>query len=227
MKPIFYCLIFILFCTCGKDKTVQLPEIKQANVSKINDVSAAYLFYDTSQPDSVSLNRNNLISTTNWLINVDKRLRLGQAIPKIMFLQNKKRNAKMHKNKNAKNFYTCNDLNKHTLGFVDFTNVVYHMGAFANQNNTPKNDQVITIKVQSLKSITVSFTINNSILSHTSNLTQLLAHVNTNIIKDGNATIVMEFNKNLSFQDYITIKQLLLKPKLKNVNIAIDEFVFN
>ena len=76
MKPIFYCITLIIFASCGKEKIVQLPEINHSKISKINDVSAAYLFYDVTQPDSVELNRNNLISTTNWLINVDKRLTL-------------------------------------------------------------------------------------------------------------------------------------------------------
>ena len=91
MKPhYYYLLLFSLLISCGQDKTVQLPEIKHADISKINDVSAAYLFYDESKADSVELNRKNLISTTNWLVNVDKRLTLKQIIPHIKFLQDKK-----------------------------------------------------------------------------------------------------------------------------------------
>tara|TARA_R110000868_G_scaffold91812_10_gene254521 strand:+ start:10623 stop:11306 length:684 start_codon:yes stop_codon:yes gene_type:complete len=227
MKPFFYCLILIMCYACGKEKIVQLPEINHSKISKINDVSAAYLFYDETAKDTVELNRKNLISTTNWLVNVDKRLTLRQAIPKIMFLQDKKKNAELHKNENAKNFYTCNDVSKHSLGFVDFTDVTYHLDTFKNKNNIPENNQLITITVQSLDSITVSFTIDEATLSHTSNHDQLLTHLETNIIKEGKAIIILEFSKNLSFQDYITLKHVLSKIDLKNVNIADDEFVFN
>jgi len=80
------------------------------------------LFYDETQPDSVLLNRKNLITTTNCLFNIDKRLTLKQAIPYIKYLQNKKKNAG-HKNKKAKNYFTCHDLNKYNLGFKDFTEI--------------------------------------------------------------------------------------------------------
>ena len=110
---------------------------------------------------------------------------------------------------------------------MDFTDVTYHLDTFKNKNNIPENNQLITITVQSLDSITVSFTIDEATLSHTSNHDQLLTHLETNIIKEGKAIIILEFSKNLSFQDYITLKHVLSKIDLKNVNIADDEFVFN
>ncbi len=102
MKNAYLLILFLAtFSSCNK-KIVLLPEIQTASITEIIDVSPAYLFYDETQPDSVELNRKNLISTTNWLVNVDKRLTLKQAIPHIKFLQEKKRNSKMHKNESAK-----------------------------------------------------------------------------------------------------------------------------
>src|SRR5690606_34637928 len=118
-------IILLLIFSCGKDKVVQLPEIESAPISEVNDISAAYIFYDENKPDSVELNRNNLISTTNWLFNVDKRLMLKQSIPQIKLLQEKRRNAQLHKNESARNYFTCNDTSKKTLGFIDFTDVIY------------------------------------------------------------------------------------------------------
>lgn len=230
MKPLFYyILLFFLVVSCGNDKTVQLPEIKHADISKINDVSAAYLFYDETKADSVELNRKNLISTTNWLINVDKRLRLKQAIPKIIFLQEKKRNAEMHKNENAKNYFTCNDIGIKNLGFIEFTDVLYHhedSEAYLNKNKALTN-QIINIKVQSLDSTYVSFIWNDTVFIHTSNQKELLSHLESNLTGHGDAVIISEFNKNLSFQDYITYKSLLSQINFKNVTIADDEFIFN
>ena len=121
-----YVITFTLFLfSCGNEKSVLLPEIENANITELLDVSPAYLFYDETQPDSLELNRKNLIISTNWLFNVDRRLTLEQAIPKIKFLQDKKRNAEMHKNENAKNYYTCNDTSIQNLGFIEFTDVVY------------------------------------------------------------------------------------------------------
>src|SRR5690606_26364139 len=122
--PSLFIILMFIF-SCGKDKVVQLPEIDNATISEVNDISAVYIFYNENEPDSVELNRNNLISTTNWLFNVDKRLTLKQAIPQIKLLQEKRRNAQLHKNENAKNYFTCNDLSRKNLGFIEFTDVVY------------------------------------------------------------------------------------------------------
>jgi len=230
MKPFYYCLLlFSLIVSCGEDKLVQLPEIKHADISKINDVSVAYLFYDESKADSVELNRKNLISTTNWLINVDKRLRLKQAVPKIIYLQEKKRNAEMHKNDNAKNYFTCNDTGIKNLGFIEFTDVVYHQedsDVYLNKNKALAN-QIINIRVQSLDSTYVSFIRSDTVFIHTSNQKELLSHLESNLTGQGNALIISEFNENLSFQDYITYKFLLSQINFKHVRIANDEFIFN
>ncbi len=85
MKKILLFIVFSVVLSCGNKKVLQLPEIND-----IKDVSAAYLFYDETVIDCIELNRKNLISSTNWLINVDKRLTLKQAIPKIKFLLDKR-----------------------------------------------------------------------------------------------------------------------------------------
>jgi hypothetical protein len=229
MKSFFYYLLLSLIFSCGKDKIIQLPKVDQSKINEITDVSAAYIFYDETLPDSVELNRKNLISTTNWLVNVDKRLKLKQAIPKIVFIQNKKRNAEMHKNENAKNFYTCNDLSINNLGFIDFTNTYYHSNNSDRYLDELKNnaEQIIKIKVHSLDSTYVSFISNDTAFTHTSNERDLLNHLQTNLTSSGNALLISELNNNLSFQDYITYKALLTKMEFKNLTIANDEFVFN
>ncbi len=93
-----YLLIVLLCLSCNTERVLQLPEIENAEVTEVLDVSPAYIFYDETQADSTLLNRKNIITTTNWLVNVDKRLTLRQAIPYIKLLQEKKRNAGLHKN---------------------------------------------------------------------------------------------------------------------------------
>jgi hypothetical protein len=229
MKHLFYSLLLVLICSCGKEKIVQLPEISHSKISTINDVSAAYLFYDESMPDNIELNRKNLISTTNWLVNVDKRLTLKKVIPEIIFLQEKKQNADMHKNENAKNYFTCNDTSIKNLGFIEFTDVVYHLensNSFLNNKKGIVN-QLINIRVHTLDSTFVSFISKDTSFTHTSNQKELLKHLETNLNSQGNAIIVSEFEESLSFQDYITYKSLLSQIDFKNVTVADDEFVFN
>lgn len=229
MKPILYCLLLVLMLSCDNEKIIQLPEINHSDVSMLNDVSPAYLFYDEKKPDSIELNRKSLIITTNWLVNVDKRLTLKQALPKIMFLQDKKRNSEMHKNENARSYYTSNNTRIKNLGFIDFTDVIYHQ-----ENSNPyltnyktNTNQLINIKVYALDSTSVSFISKGSSLTHTSNQKEFLKHLEANLSNQGDTIIVSEFKSSLSFQDYMTYKSLLSQIDFDHVKIANDEFIFN
>ena len=185
-------------------------------------MSPAYLFYDETKKDSIELNRKTLISTTNWLVNVDKRLTLKQAIPKIKFLQDKKRNAEIHKNDAAKNYYTCHDTSINNLGFIEFTNVYYKEKQPENHIlkpneylmvcQTPLNIEVIGLDIDTLKTTLGTFS---------KDLKRLFPSFNET------KTLQLFLNNKLSFQDYIGIKSKLNKLKEEDLIIANDEFLFN
>jgi hypothetical protein len=233
MKIKFYIVILTALClSCGKDKVVLLPEINTAKITEVNDVSSAYLFYDETQPDSLELNRKNLISTTNWLVNVDKRLTLEQAIPKIKFLQDKKRNAEMHKNENAKNYYSCNDTSIKNLGFIEFTDVVYWEGSSVGiQKKTsqlPKDNTIaINLKLGLDKKIHITNT-NDELSIKTIHYSEFENHL-TNLkhqFPNKAISIKLNFDEKLSFQDYITFKSLVSNIKLDSITIDNNEFIY-
>lgn len=227
MKHIVSLVLIILFFSCGKKKVIHLPEIQQAHISDIKDVSPAYIFYDETLPDSTELNRKNLISTTNWLVNVDKRLSLKQAIPHIVFLQNKKQNAG-HQKKGVKNYFTCNDVSKKNLGFIDFTNVIYHEQPTSLQVSKTSKNQIksrFNITFHSATNIEITGFIDGLILKKTdkNNVVEDLSRLVNQEKKQ--SEIVLNFNANTTFQDYITYKSVL--QNLKTISIVQDEFIFN
>ena len=222
-------LIFLTFLcfSCGKEKVLHLPEIEHSEISEIKDVSHAYLFYDETQKDSVELNRKNLISTTNWLINVDKRLTLKQTIPHIKFLQDKKQNSS-HKNEKAKNYFTCNDTNRKNLGFIEFTDVTYYDSS-SDGNHSKILDVTFTEGTKS-----INFTENGDVFILNPNSTPFITKSDKNqLIKDlkqidsSKGTLTLRFNNNLLFQDYITYKSALLKADFKHTEISNREFLDN
>lgn len=233
MKRILILLLLISCLESCSNKSVQLPETDNSAITEINDVSPAYLFYDETKKDSVELNRKNLIISTNWLVNVDKRLTLKQAIPSIIFLQNKKRNAKMHKNEAAKNYFTCSNPDLQNLAFIEFTDVVYHMESsdkyFSNSENQIKTkyDQFVNINFHSLDSITIGFFTKGCLLIEESNNENLIKNIIGDLIDNGQIVITLEYNKTLTFQDFISYKSLLLKLDLENVVIDTNEFIYN
>ncbi|WP_339896183.1 hypothetical protein [uncultured Algibacter sp.] len=218
--------MFFLF-SCGNEKALLLPEISHSEISEIQDVSHAYLFYDETQKDSVELNRKNLISTTNWLINVDKRLTLKQAIPHIKYLQDKKNNSS-HKNKEAKNYFTCNDISRKNLGFIEFTDVIYN-----NESLDDYSGELSNVQDES-NSTAIGFETNNKITIASKSLKTFI----TEITKDSlsfylkktdkiNGMILLNFNEDLSFQNYIEYKSIIKNVNLKQSKVLDKEFIFN
>ncbi|MGA1227049.1 MAG: hypothetical protein ACO3VF_07410 [Tamlana sp.] len=224
MKQIILLIIVCIVFSCGNEKTVQLPEIEHTEINEINDVSAAYLFYDEAQKDSVLLNRKNLISTTNWLANVDKRLTLKQAIPHIKFLQEKNKNAG-HKNENAKNYFTCHDINNNNLGFVEFTDVVYKQGNFLQSQSFHK--QYICITAFSSDSLNASFTTTvDSTKFNKFHKNDLSKGIKSALIDNDSTIIYLIFDKKLKFQDYISLKDEISKIKTEKIQVDKTEFIY-
>lgn len=201
--------------SCSSEKTIELPEIKQATITEVIDVSAGYLFYDETKPDSIELNRKNLISTTNWLVNVDKRLSLNQAVPKIQFIQDKKRNSS-HKNEAAKNYFTCHDLSQNNLGFIEFTDVHYYLDE--------KPNAEIEIIIEALDKITIKK--NNDVDIFFKTNFKTLEKDLASIYPHETISVTLSFKKSMTFQQYITIKSKL--EELDNSKILVDtnEFIY-
>ncbi len=229
MKHLYLLLLTCLLASCGNKRTLLLPQIENAEINELHDVSHAYLFYDETKEDSVDLNRKNLISTTNWLVNVDKRLTLEQAIPKIKFLQDKKRNAKMHKNEAAKNYFTCNDTSIKNLGFLEFTDTYYHtlsLNEYSKDNKELQNPMIL-FKVDTFNNYTIQKVTGQQQLSLVSETIDKAIEDLIRITDNNNNLVTyLKFNPKLSFQDYILIKSKLLKIESDLVVFDNNEFIY-
>ena len=211
MKRIILLFSVLFIFSCNNNKIIELPEIDSSEINTIRDVSPAYLFYDITKQDSVELNRKNLIITTNWLVNVDKRLTLDQAIPSIIFLQDKKRNAKMHRNENAKNYYTCHDKSINNLGFIEFTNIYYHQEDISDY---VRSQNIKTYNTLEFNSEEVKFK------NEPVDLTEIGS------LKDSKEKLFLLFDKTMSFQKYIDYKEHILRLDSLQLIIDNDEFIY-
>ena len=105
-----------------------LPKAATTIVKDVTDLSPIYIFFRTNEKDTLAeVNRKNSIISTNWILNIDKRLPLRLVIPEVMKLQKKKREEKAHKNEKAENYYSYADTIGKNLAFILFTNVFYKM----------------------------------------------------------------------------------------------------
>lgn len=210
MKYFTLIVLFTLF-SCGNKEDILLPKSNVTVVADVQDHSPIYIFFRTKGKDTLAeVNRKNSIISTNWILNVDKRLPLRLAIPEIIKLQEKKRTEKAHKNEKAENYYSYADTIGKNLAFIPFTNVYYKL-------EKPKSGGAIF------------FTKNNEVLVDGIVVKQeeLQTYLNKSL-NNKSIQYIFCFDKNLNFGSYIQNKIFINSLKLPSseFNIKQEEFIY-
>ncbi|RZW54522.1 MAG: hypothetical protein EX263_05595 [Flavobacteriaceae bacterium] len=218
-------LVLITFLSCN-ERSVQLPETTNQTILEISDVSPVYFFYN-EESGEMEFNRNNLIGTTNWLVNIDKRLTLEQILPDLNDLQKKRRKDGMHKNESARNYFTCSNPDIQNLAFIDFTNITYRTESITDYLIThPFNDNTkVQVFINFKKDGAID--IGKKLMVKSSDMTNfesdLLQLSRSEALTD---YLYLNFNEDLSFQDYISFKSILLEIKGTELEVSQEEFIY-
>ncbi len=120
MKIRILLLLVVLMSSCTK-KTLKLPKSHaKANTEVLNN-STIWIFYTPKGQDTIAtLNRNNSISTTNWLYNIDRRLQLKQLYKPFKKVLAKRQKKSPHHVEGMKDYFSFADtLDKHNK-FLEF-----------------------------------------------------------------------------------------------------------
>ncbi|MDI6033604.1 hypothetical protein QLS91_11015 [Flavobacterium sp. LB2P84] len=209
MKYFTLIVLFTLF-SCGNKEDILLPKANTSIVKNIDDLSPIYIFFRTKGKDTLAeVNRKNSIISTNWILNVDKRLPLRLAIPEIMKLQQKKREEKAHKNEKAENYYSYADTIGKNLAFIPFTNVYYKI-------SKPLNGGFMFYFKKGSDLVLI-----NNITIRRSEILNYLYSFNFAI----NPKIVLVFDKNMSFEEYLQIKILTRELDTYNKEVP-EEYIY-
>lgn len=207
MNKIFFLFCIFFLTSCGNKKDVLLPQSNVSVVTEVLDNSPIYMFFHVEDNDTVvDVNRKNSIISTNWLVNIDKRLPLKMVIPEVIKLQEKKRKDKAHKNDKAENYYSYADSIRKNIAFIPFTNVYYRL-------EKPKNEQVIY------------FNVNNTILINGNCITkeQFIEKLHSFSFLELNK-INLAFDRKIKYGNYIQYKVLLHNFLSTNENST--EYIF-
>lgn len=187
-------VILFLVLSCGNKEDILLPKSNLTVVADVKDHSPIYIFFRTNGKDTLAeVNRKNSIITTNWILNIDKRLPLSVVIPEVIILQDKKRQEKAHKNEKAENFYSYADSIGKNMAFIPFTKVYYTIG------KPTEGDIVIRFSKTNNLAFVNGVEIDKK---------ELLNYVYS-VGKAIQPKIVLLFDKNMSFNEYLQNKILI------------------
>ncbi|MEK8181072.1 hypothetical protein WMW71_12040 [Flavobacterium buctense] len=202
MKKIVLLLIPMLMLSCGNDKEVLLPVAKETIVTEVKDHSPIYFFFKLEEKDTlVDVNRNNSISSTNWLFNIDKRLPLRKVILEVKKLQTKKEGSS-HKKATSENYFTYTDTVKKNLAFMPFTKIVYKL---------EKPD--FNVKY---------FHLDRNDLVHYNELVFSKNQLQEFINKMPSSRIYFSFDKGMSFGKYIEYKLFIKNLEITQKGVSIN-----
>ncbi|WDF61392.1 hypothetical protein PQ462_08435 [Flavobacterium sp. KACC 22758] len=207
----FSILIICLLFSCGKKEDVLLPKSNISIVKDVQDHSPIYIFFKKEGKDTIAdLNRKSAIISTNWILNIDKRLPLKVVIPQVIKMQEKKRNEKMHQNEESENYYSYADSIGKNLAFLPFTKVFYKM-------EKPSRENFVVYFRKGKKQV---FMGNKEI--QISNILKYFYSIKFQSVPD----LVFFFDKNMSYEEYIQYKILLQKDVTYNLDKLPVEFIF-
>lgn len=203
-------VVLLVLMSCGNKEDILLPKSDTTIVGNVEDHSPIYIFFRTNGKDTLAeVNRKNSIITTNWIFNIDKRLPLRIVIPEVIKLQDKKRKEKAHKNENAQNYYSYADTIGKNMAFIPFTKVFYKM-------TKPLSGGLVL----NFKKKTDSILIDNLIMK-TNEVVDYIYSVNYAV----NPKIILIFDKNMSFEEYLQIKILIKELDTFNKELP-QEFIY-
>ncbi len=207
----FVLLVCLVLFSCGKKEDVLLPKSNLTIVKDVQDLSPIYIFFKVEGKDTIAdVNRKSSIISTNWILNIDKRLPLKLVIPEVIKLQEKKRADSAHKNENAENYYSYADSIGKNLAFLPFTKVFYKMerpskGSFAVYFRKGKKQVLMGNKEIKITEILQQF---------------------YSIKFERVPNMVFLFDKNMSYEEYIQYKIVLQRHVTHNLDVLPVEFIF-
>lgn len=204
MKYFSLVILFVLL-SCGNKEDILLPKSNVTIVSDVVDHSPIYIFFRTKGKDTLAeVNRKNSIISTNWILNIDKRLPLRLVIPEVMKLQEKKRNEVAHKNELAENYYSYADSIGKNMAFLPFTKVYYKMGK-------PKSGVIVFFDKKN------QIWVNDLMIKKD----KLESFLNEFIVRKG-INLQFSFSEDLSYGNYIQNKIFIQSLKIENK----EEFIY-
>jgi hypothetical protein len=89
MRKLLFLGIALSVLSC-KNNELKLPLLAEPGVYDIQNHSQVWFFPEVKDGDTIArINRNNTISSTHWIYNIDRNLNLNQVIPHLIDLQEK------------------------------------------------------------------------------------------------------------------------------------------
>lgn len=208
---------FFLISGCARQE-VLLPVISADGIEQVENHSSIWIFFEISGQDTLAvLNKNNKLINTNWIFNIDRRLKMKQVIPQLEGMQRDRNKDSMHKKKGMKNYFSYADTKNERISLVDFPQLNFIESKGPSDSEMISNDSLCLIPLW-LKGDKIALGESKYGKDQWSRITEVLATCDST----AQAHFQLHYSANLTFEQYLNARAGLASLDLP---LADDEFV--
>ncbi len=136
MKFLYIFLFPLIFISCGKKTDVKVPLNDNPGIHEIWDNSPVYILLKVEGNDTIAdLKLGQTISSTDWLVAVDRRLKMKDLVKPLQKILKKRHKKSIHSDGTKKAYFTYMDTLQKKVSFVDFDSIeimplIYTSGSY-------------------------------------------------------------------------------------------------
>jgi hypothetical protein len=216
----------ILTISCQK-KEIKIPTSDKTGIQEISNFSEIWIFRDNNVEDSIIIKDNNLIGATNWIFNIDRNVKLKKVFPKIQYFQIKRLKRAEENKSEYKNYLSYSDTINKILSFVDVSNTQFHFDDLQSEKSILKNLD----HYNNYNNIHLAFGLNSHFINETKinkvGFFEILKEFLLNTKKENKNLLHLNFNQDLTYQEYLNIKTQLIYSKNELFNVDPNEYIFD
>lgn len=126
MSKYIYVVLFVFFLTSCSKKSVELPLIPVSGTTNIFNYSEIWVFYKLDKQEvKANANLNNVISSTHWIINIDKKLPMQEIVPILETIKEKRAKKSPHSVENMNNYLSYSNTKDKNISLINIDSTQY------------------------------------------------------------------------------------------------------
>jgi len=230
MKFLYLIILSVFFMGC-QSNDIKVPVNDNSGKHEIWDNSPVYILLKVSGQDTIAdLKLGQTISTTKWLVAVDKRIRLKQLRPALEKVLQKRRKKSIHSDGKGKLFFTYLDSVQNKISFTEFTDMEIMPDFYRSQ--TYFKEYKLADKDFAKQHLIISqdkFVLNDSITLPINAGKKAVAKKIEEIGGEDNQLkhkLYLNFDQNLSFDRFLDYYTYFNKYPWKNMDVSSKIFIF-
>lgn len=213
---VFFLILALSISSCS-NKEILLPQIPISGISEIQNHSQLWVFYKEKDGKiEADLNINNKITTTHWIINIDKRLTLKELVPVFKTIKEKREKKSIHSIEGMNNYLTYSDIKNKKIALFAMDSI-YFM--------TLSKEKMETLKQENDSFSIIEFSAENILLNSKSFSANKWDSMILDTLSKSNLQLV--FSEELSYQKYLEYRLKIQNKLSEDIHVNSLEYVLD